>query len=291
MPKKATRTIRHAFATKDGQTHVQASIVAYFDVLGFTAEMRAAQQAGRSDEFLQRVSSTVKGWYEAARDTSDDIFDVDQRLWELKAFTDNVVIGHPIRHGGEPELGHLMSDVAMLQLAFILEGDLFMRGGIAAGELYMDDDLAYGSALLDAVAAEKRADVPRVVLDPSAETLVSAQLEQYASVALAPHARILLRDEDGQLFINYLAAAFEYSSGSIEGWVADHRNRVVDRLTRHRGAPRVWAKYAWVARYHNYFCATFVGNSDLTIDVTLLSLGAATLEDVYPRPSSERERT
>jgi hypothetical protein len=190
--------VRHAFASEDDVPRTHASVVAYFDILGFTEEMRAAHRLGRSNEFLQRIATTLKGWYAAARDTSSDLWRSDRRLWELKAFTDNVVIGHPIRHGGEPELGHLISDVAMLQLAFILEGDLFLRGGIAAGELYMDDDLVYGTALLDAVDTEHQADAPRVLVHPSAVKLVRDQLRQYASIRRAPHTRILLRDEDGR---------------------------------------------------------------------------------------------
>jgi len=277
----AKSDVLHAFASDDGIPRTHVAVTAYFDLLGFTEEMRAAQRFGKSNEFLQRVAATLKSWYEAARDTSSDLWGNDRRLWELKAFTDNVVIGHPIRHGGEPELGHLMSDLAMLQLAFILEGDLFLRGGIAAGELYMDDDIVYGTALLDAVATEHNADAPRVLMHPSAVRLVREQLRHYASIRNAPHTRIVLRDEDGRFFINYLSAALEYASGSLEEWLEKHREVVVRRLERHRKSPRVWSKYAWVARYHNYFCGSLVGIKDLTIDVTLLSLGAARLDQVF----------
>jgi hypothetical protein len=39
-----------------------------------------------------------------------------ERLWDLKAFTNNLVIGHPLRQDGGPELGQVLMDIAALQL-------------------------------------------------------------------------------------------------------------------------------------------------------------------------------
>jgi hypothetical protein len=83
------------------------------------------------------------------------------------------------------------------------------------------------------------------------------------------------------LFVSYLSAALEYTTGHLKDWLAQHRQIVVRRLERHRKSPRVWAKYAWVARYHNYFCSSVIGSDELAIDVTLPSLGAARLDQVY----------
>jgi hypothetical protein len=281
MSRTRKKTSIGAFATEDGQPHVQEAVIAYFDILGFTQDMQAAAKKGQSDDFLKRFSSVAKGWYLAARDNFSAEWGDGRRLWELNSFSDNVVIGHPIRHGGEVELGHVMSDIAMLQMGFILEGGFFLRGAVAAGDLYMDDDVIYGTGLLSAVDAEHEADVPRVVIHASAARLVREQLRFYASIRNAPHTRILLRDEDGHLFVNYLSAAFEYATGAVEDWLKQHREIVVGRLERYRSKPRIWAKYAWVARYHNYFCTSFAGVEGLTIDVTLLSLGASRLDQVY----------
>jgi hypothetical protein len=101
------------------------SIVAYFDLLGYRNEMRAAHRRGEGDAFLNQIVSTTKYWYESMRDTFSEESG-HRRGWELKTFSDNVVVGHPIRHGGEWELGQVMSNLATLQLAFVLEGKLFL---------------------------------------------------------------------------------------------------------------------------------------------------------------------
>jgi hypothetical protein len=282
MPKRIkAKTNAHAFANDEGRPRTQTSVVAYFDVLRFTDEMRAAHRRRGDDEFLNRVASTVKDWYEAMRDTFSEEWG-HRRGWELKAFSDNVVVGHPIHHGGESELGQVMSNLATLQLAFALEGRLFLRGAIAVGDLYMDEDIIYGVGLLDAVEAERAADVPRVVLHESAAKYVREQIRRYASIRLAPHTRVLLRDEDGRIFINYLSGIWQDpSEPPFYPALENHRDIVADRLRTFRRFPKVWAKYAWVARYHNYFCNSLPGGAEYALDVTLLSLDAARLDEIF----------
>lgn len=276
-----TSAAANAFANDTGRPLTQTSVVAYFDLLGYANEMRAAHERGKSDAFLNQIVSTTKYWYESMRDTFSEESG-HQRGWELKTFSDNVVVGHPIRHGGEWELGQVMSNLATLQLAFVLEGNLFLRGSIAVGELYMDDDIVYGVGLLDAVDDEHAADVPRVVLHDSAVKYVREQIRHYASIRRAPHSRVLLRDEDGRLFINYLSGVWEDGSEEpIYDALKNHRDIVADRLVTYRRTPKLWSKYSWVARYHNYFCEALPGGARYALDVTLHSLDASRLDQVF----------
>lgn len=277
---KRNADVRNAYESHDGRPTTRTSVVAYFDLLGYSEGVRQAHQNDTVNEHLRSVASTLREWYDTVRDEfADFVGNNAHRLWELKAFSDNVVIGHPVSRGGEVELGHMLSDIAMLQAAFIIEANLFMRGGIAVGDLYMDDDIVYGTALLDAVASEHEAMFPRVIMHTSAEVAVEGHLKNYFSVESAPHNLILLRDEDGKLFVNYLAAIFEYSMGSVEKWLCRHRDLVAANLDKHRKKPNIWAKYAWVARYHNYFCARIANLPQLSLDVALLTLGASRLHE------------
>jgi hypothetical protein len=146
----------------------------------------------------------------------------------------------------------------------------------------MDDDIVYGVGHLDAVDDEHAADVPRVVLHDSAAKFVREQLRHYASIRRAPHTRVLLRDEDGRLFINYLSGLWENTSEQpFYPALEKHRDIVAERLITYRRTPKVWAKYAWVARYHNYFCESLPGGAEYVLDVTLHSLNAARLDQVF----------
>lgn len=274
------RKLKPAFGSPDGKPHVQRSIVAFFDILGFSEELRRAEAENRMDEYLQKIDSVLRVTYEVSRDSTSD--DYRERLsWEVKTFTDNIALGHPIGssdedvsgHTSEGDYGFVMGHVALLQLGLALEG-FFVRGGIAVGDLYMDDELVFGVGLLDAVEAEKSADTPRVVLNMAASELVQGHMKRYSSPETAPQSRSLLRDEDNQLFLNYLGEAQQTLGEPPDyGALEKHRDIVTERLAFYRATPRIWAKYSWVARYHNYVCTDFFPDvEDYQIDLSVLSL-------------------
>lgn len=267
------------YAPKDGLPKTLKSVVAYLDILGFTQEMQAASDAGKSDVLLRRFDAAIRKWYASLRD-NDDAGEERQRIWELKAFTDNVVIGHPILWDGEAELGHVFTDVALLQLGLAHDG-FFVRGGIAVGDLYMDDDIVFGKGLLDAYAAEQNADSPRVILAESAVTFVERHVQYYASVEISPQNEHLFVDEDKNMVVSYLSSLWpDRTEQPRFEWLAKHRDVVTENLRLYRAKPRVWAKYAWVARYHNYFCESLPGGTPYSIDLSLLTLDGKRLQDV-----------
>lgn len=58
-----------------------------------------------------------------------------------------------------------------------------------------------------------------------------------------------MKDGDGEVFVNYLALAFD-DPDSDETFAA-HRDQIVDQLHRHRTEKPIWEKYRWTAEYHN----------------------------------------
>lgn len=74
------------------------------------------------------------------------------------------MIGYPIHTDGEIELGNAFSDLSYFQMIMSMEG-FFIRGGIAIGDLYMDEITVFGSGLMEAYQAETTlARDPRIVL-------------------------------------------------------------------------------------------------------------------------------
>ena len=267
------------YAPKEGPPKTLKSVVAYLDILGFTQEVQTASDAGEADALLQRFDAAIRKWYDSLRDNAD-AGEERPRIWELKAFTDIVVIGHPILWDGEAELGHVFTDVALLQLGLAHEG-FFVRGGIAVGSLYMDEDIVFGNGLLDAHAAEQNADAPRVVLAESAVAFVGRHVEYYASVEISPQNEHLFVDEDGRMVVSYLSSLWpDRTEQPHFDWLAKHRDVVTKKLGMYRAQPRVWAKYAWVARYHNFFCASLPGGPQYSINLSLFTLDGKRLQDV-----------
>ena len=64
----------------------------------------------------------------------------------------------------------------------------FVRGGIAFGNHYMDNDIVFGNALVDAVSMDKCGGPPKISFTPSAIKIIKKQLFAYGGdIKNAPH--------------------------------------------------------------------------------------------------------
>ncbi len=237
------------------------SYCVFMDVLGFGKMVADSFNTDNPetlfDQFYQVISSQVKNltkhrWRAKA-----------QSLWELKVFTDNIVLGYPVFSSeGELEFSHIVSEIADYQLAMALEG-FFVRGGLSYGLLFMDEHTVYGPALLEAYELENAsAREPRIVLSEKVHELVRAftDTELYPDPQDSPHNRIILIDPDRQAYINYLERlTYERSGRELVHWesIKKHKTNIETRLEKYYSDPRIWSKYYWLANYHNYFCQKY----------------------------------
>ena len=241
---------------------VRLAIVCYADILGFRAQTRDAFTSGTGEDFLRRIKTSLKKAYDIVRRANDPCPDVSP-LFEMKVFTDNIVVAYPLhdpfRDDGEGELGTIMMLFAQVQASLASDG-FFLRGAIAYGEHYQDDDVAYGMALLEAVGLEESGGAPRLVIARSVEPLIDQQLRSYGAGGSAPHFDELLEDQvDDRLYVNYLGSELGHFPDypiHLEILPA-HRDSVLNGLRGDKGEPRVRSKYEWLADYHNYVCRTF----------------------------------
>ena len=235
------------------------SIVCYADILGYRSLSRKALESGQGAPFLLRAHEALSEAHKLIRDRAR-AWD-ERRYLALQVFTDNIVVGYPIdlRDFGEPEMGHIFSIFAELQMSLATKG-FFLRGGIAFGNHYMDRDVVFGDALLAAVALDKRGDPPRLALAESAVALVNRHLRFYYSADDSPQYRRLLRDADGVTFLDYLSEAFVNfpDAGVFFDLLEGHQKAIVEGLAEYRSSPDIRAKFEWAARYHNYVCGDFV---------------------------------
>jgi hypothetical protein len=134
-----------------------------------------------------------------------------------------------------------------------------VRGGLSLGLFHIRDGLIFGPALADAYELEsERAVHPRVVLSTDAVNCQRRSGPRQNDWVHTTH-DILLRDDDGLTFVNYLDLVFD--DPDEPGLLLEvHRDRTVERLKQHRDDKRVWEKYRWVAEYHNDFVRREVGD-------------------------------
>ena len=238
------------------------TIVCYADILGFRSRTEHAFKSGKERKFLRKIKRSLATAYEQVRaiETSNGL---EPSIFDVKFFTDNIVVAYPLFEPdsdlGEPELGTLLILFAGVQASLASDGFL-LRGAIASGDHYQDNDIVYGKALLEAVDLDKSGGPPRLVIGPSVEPLVLKHLEFYDDIRRSPHYSYLLEDpRDGLLFVNYLRVAFEhFPYDRIDNQLlAAHRKEVRRGLREHKSDTSVLKKYKWLATYHDYICRTF----------------------------------
>ena len=230
------------------------SFVCHSDILGY--KEFSSKSNNRS---LRKLKKALENSYREMLQNSGS-GEGDYAKFEMKTFTDNVVVGFPIRKPkwdyGEPELGDLLWLISRLQMSLAIEG-FFVRGGIAYGKCYMDDHIVFGTAFVEAVQLDKSNGAPRIVFSKSARKAMKEHIKCYSGLVYqTPHYHELLKDADGEYFVNYLAESLiAFPDGPIFFDLIDAHKREVEKgLTEYRGKTDVFAKYEWAARYHNFFC-------------------------------------
>ena len=238
------------------------SIVCYADILGFRNMTDQAIESGTEGEFLRRIKRSLATAYDKMREWAT-LGEEIPPIFDVKVFTDNIVVAHPLQSPsldlGERELGTLLMLFAQAQASLAADG-FFLRGAIATGQHYQDDDIAYGKALLEAVDLDKSGSPPRLVIAPSVEAMIAKHLLSWYSGGWSPYHEELIEDpRDGCLFIDYLKAAFGHFPDGPVGYelLRAHRDKVSERLLEYESDTRVGPKYRWLATYHNYACETF----------------------------------
>ena len=247
---------------------LRPTIVCYADILGFRAETQRAFRSGSGEDFLQRIKGALEKAYGTVREVKSG-YPPGASIFDMKVFTDNIVVAYPLgdwhRNDGEIELGTILTLFAQVQTSLALDG-FFLRGAIAYGDHYQDDDVAYGDALLEAVGLDHSGGPPRLTIAPSVEPLIAQHLSYYGDFTWAPHYQQILEDPvDERLFVDYLGSELDlFPHYPIHAELLPaHRECVLKGLRDHKSDQSVWSKYMWLASYHNYSCRSFAERWDI----------------------------
>ncbi|MDP9077076.1 MAG: hypothetical protein M3O71_06605 [Bacteroidota bacterium] len=240
-----------------GQQLFRMSFCAYLDILGFSQKIKENDLTYFS-KYLNVLEMELKH-IESHHDLSGK---EGLKSFELKIFTDNFVFGHPwYDQSGESELGNIFEVLSHIQFTFA-KSDIFIRGAITMSNLYMDENIVLGPALVDAYKLEsEKALNPRIILSPEVVEVVKEHINYYAEHDSSPQNKEYLVDIDGLYFVNYLFILFydfNYPERKIVVELEAHREPIVNNLKVHKSNFKLFEKYSWTATYHNYFCDTFV---------------------------------
>ncbi len=247
---------RNPYRNEKGEPHLRLSIAAFVDILGYTSYTETAFKEGRGHEELIRLRKTLDATLQELRYDEPVASSPVKHFCEARSFSDNLVLGYPIHRTSEPatELLSVLSSMGLFQMEMVRAG-YFVRGAISVGDLYVDSEVIFGPALLEAYNTErKRSRVPRIVL---CESGIRA-LHRIVTERLMPNpVPALLVDSDSLSFIDYLyqtvLIAFPDDRPFTE-LLVEHKNAIEQKLDELARDPATRGKFEWVAHYHNFFC-------------------------------------
>lgn len=253
--------------------HFQPSLCAFLDVLGFREVIETAYSEKNERHLLKDISDALNTATEEIKS-----FGEQTSMASVRFFTDSVIVGYTYwTKEANVELGHLCELLAHYQLTMACKG-FFIRGGISIGTLACEGDIVFGDALLKAHRLEAvEAGNPRVILDANLRDSIERNFPSASEIDRNTWKARLMRDVDGYFFVNYLSATYEQRHDPRYGmvlWPSEerimtHRMQVEQHLNNARPRPKVWAKYFWVANYHNSFCER-LGFKHCKVDESLL---------------------
>lgn len=241
------------------------SIVCAIDILGFSDMIANSSGTSEGDRLLKEINYLINK-------NKQCIIPNKYSHGKIKIFTDNMVVAYPITGDGEEELEEILQNVSEYQFNLALEG-LFVRGGISVGDFYINEDIVFGKALLDAHHVESQiACYPRIVIDEKTVNMLKKYMNYYD---VAPQTSKVLIGSDGQWFLNYLNTIFKYYTECNDEYEFErikvellmrHKMKIEEMLELYKQNITVWDKYVWIANYHNYFCELhFKGDKELKI--------------------------
>lgn len=250
------------YVQHSGTPKLLPSVVCYADILGYKNMVEQSIDAGDGEIFLARLHKALTNAYQRIYDQSK-LSGRDVPLYAVKVFTDNVVVGYPVydfnQCFGECEIIEVFTIFLELQTSLAMEG-FFLRGGIAFGEHYMDDNIVFGNAFLDAYNLDKHEWPPRLSLSNSLRKIVRSQIKLYGRyIEHSPHYHYLLCDTDGTIYLHYLKEAYSAfpDFGIFFDLIEGHKLEIEKKLDEHKRNISLRSKFEWAAHYHNFICRDF----------------------------------
>jgi hypothetical protein len=256
------------------------SFCLFIDILGFSKEIINAELSNSQEEHFKIIYDSFTNATKSLRGKDKYSLRGDDdgtQLWEIKLFSDNVLLGIPLsfvkNRGFDDEdiFGYVITEIIQFQIKMAIDG-WFLRGGWSVGFLYIDGMMAYGKALLDAYIIEsKQAINPCILLSDALNPMIKKHLSYYAKVEFSPHHSELLLNSRGNYFINYLISVrMEDDDGHIQVDVSTlriHKENVLKNykntqvISNAKERDTIIKKYEWLIDYHNFFIKTFLGST------------------------------
>ncbi len=245
---------------------------AFLDILGFE---RLVNESRRNPELVGKIANILKRSKQIALSTLKaklTILKVDPSQYLYRAFSDTSVISGP--YVSHDDLSFISMWIMYYQYFMWKEEKYFVRGAVVYGDIYYDEDVIFGPALVDAYHIESdegKAVWPRVLISESL-------LNKVTQTELERDFFEILRSDDNLVYLDYLRELFhliilgenkkltgerQQDFGMPITLFEDHKQGIltqVYKLSKEESkaeGKKVIRKYLELSRYHNDTIDTF----------------------------------
>lgn len=221
--------------------------VCFMDLLGSSEHIKRSRDKRFVEEF------------HAILDICDQIDRSDSPI-RIKTFSDNICLLYPIpKEKDEARLAFraFAASVANLQTLLLMHTEEWVRGGIVAGNAFVDEHFVWGDALVSAVELEKRANIPLIEIAlPTVEEYVVSNCDG-----------LVLRLGKEHPFINYFAVLTKENIDKILKLFQFQIGNKISEWDKPITLDAQSDKIAWAVAYYNTMAKKF-GYDELIFSFT-----------------------
>lgn len=254
--------------------------ICYFDILGYRAVFEDAPL--EHGKFLSSIMVADGIFQSAIRRAST----TKELQIGYKMYSDNFILYFEKDIVDEmTALLILVKIMREIQIRFLFEEELLLRGAITVGEFYVNDDFVFGEGLVRATDLEENdAKMPRIIIDD--------RCFQKSKEPFIDDGR-LIRDHDGICFVNYFDS---YESLRL---IKGKCIRLINRYCKYKynvkdpnkisQTERTIGKYTWLLVQFNSACIR-MGHSHFAIEYEIKINERLCKTEIYANPLKKSGR-
>ena len=185
------------------ETRYSKRIFAFLDILGFK---RIIDESREDQDLIARIARMLSWSEQIARSTLAaklTVLEVSQKSYGYRSFSDTSVIWGP--YDSHDDLSLISTWIMVYQYLMWRDHGAFVRGAVVYGDLYSEENVVFGPALIDAYHLEScrtKAVWPRVLVD---ESLLGKTTEEERR---RDFHEFLRHDGDNLVYLDYLRELF-----------------------------------------------------------------------------------
>jgi len=197
-------------------------------------------------------------------------------------FSDSVIVSYLKSEANGNGIASILMDVHNLQLKLIQKG-ILLRGAVTSGLLFHNEKFVFGPALIEAVALERLANYPRVILD--GEILDDAGLRRSQSPQISRTISSMVKEDfDGLYYVDYFDVHpddFDEDWNDLSYYLRKLRE-LIKGLAGKR-SPSIKVKHSWLRTKFNAMVKPFQKSGFKTLGIRSIPDDDIVLfEDIQP---------